>query len=202
MEAHLGAGKRAYESATRHFWNFGRLSPVLKIEIIKDDGAIVRATDQDLAKRQQHDAIYYHLKVKNINPRYVAKNCRVLVREIRRKATSNKFIPHPLPAALQMRWPFHNPAERVPLLSINREQEVDFISMKRDGVRVEAYHTPASTPFTLNKDESVKIYLEAVADNYTPEKLRIFQVTWNEKRQIAAEIEDEKRHLIIEEVNE
>jgi hypothetical protein len=80
-------------------------------------------------------------------------------------------------------------------MDVNNSEIVDFASLDAEGFWLETYFTPSSKPFKLKKNETAKILLELVAENFTPKRFHAFEVYWDGTWNESPDIVRAKKHL-------
>ena len=123
--------------------------------------------------------VYYHLKVQNRRPWSVAKNCRVLLKQIDVRGPDQEFNRAPLVVPLQFVWA---PAELTSaLVDITREHVLDFIRLKEndDTAYPVLYGYPNEFRGLLTANGAIRYGLEVAADGVFDSRLYVFEVAWN-----------------------
>lgn len=143
--------------------------------------------------------IYYHLKVVNKRTWAIAKNCKVLLRALYKKSTSNKFQEVKIFVPPQFVWA---PAEITqPSVEISTEQILDFgrLIEKDDSFRPVLYSYPNNFQGYVKANETLRYALEIKADGFRAKHLQVFEVTWDGIW--AGDLVKMGNHLIIKEID-
>lgn len=155
------------------------------------------STHPDLNDRR---VIFYHLKVVNLRPWSPARNCRVLLRAVFKRAPNQEFVRLPMAVPAQFVWA---PAELTPpAIPLSKEQILDF------GILIEGFDHFAPKLYSyandfqgqVHRDETIRYSLEITADGYDAPRYQVFEVawdgTWSDK------LDQMERSLIIREVTD
>ena len=125
------------------------------------------------------ESFYYYLNVVNSRRWALARNCRVLLREIYRRGPDHQFRAAPVPVPPQFVWA---PAELTPIvINLAGEQVLDFGRVVEGASRFEPvlYSYPNDFQGFLSPDEAVRYRLEAVADGSPVGPSHVYEVAWN-----------------------
>lgn len=123
--------------------------------------------------------IYYHLKVVNSRPWSPAKNCRVLLRAIWRRAPNQQFVTLPMVVPSQFVWA---PAQLTPpSIALSNEHIFDF------GMIIEGFDHFAPVLYAYGNDfagrvqkgQAIRYALEIVADGFIAPNYHVFEVAWD-----------------------
>ena len=126
-------------------------------------------------------SIFYHLKVVNARSTVSAKNCRVLLKKIWRKAPNGAFQEATLTVPLTFFWA---PSEITPpYITLVKEQIIDFgiLIEGQDNFRPVLISITNNFQGLVRANEVVRFGLEIVSDNFVSPHLQIFEVAWNGK---------------------
>ena len=146
--------------------------PILKIEKHNLRGSLTTFTG---GKK----VIYYHLKVINKRNWVIAKNCRIILREMYKKLPNGDFKRLTLNVYPQLVW--SNPTITPLFVDLTNEQVFDFGNLSEDSDNFKPVLYLYANDFEgfLKKDESIRYALEIVADGFKMKKYQIFEVSWN-----------------------
>ncbi len=126
--------------------------------------------------------IYYHLKVTNKRKWSVARNCRVLLKQISRRGPDGEFRRLPFYVPRQFMW---GPSESTStVIDLSDEQLLDFGFINEgEGQKFQPtlYSIPNLFEGYVGPNESVRYSLEIVADGFKGKEYRVFEVAWNGK---------------------
>lgn len=165
------------------------IPPKLKIELHNTKGELI-------IYGEEKKTIFYHLKVVNYRKWSPAKNCQVLLKEIKTKLHDSKFSSNPLTVQRNFHW---TPADlKTPAISFYDEAVFDFVKIEFHKSTIE----PCLNRYYFNfegyieKDE-VKRYVIQIKGDNIPMNKQTFQVSWD-----GVWPEASQTHLIIEEITE
>lgn len=166
-------------------------------------GNVTTATEIDTRTGsiiRSYRAIYYHLRVENSRRWTVAKNCRVLLREVYKRGPDGEFRRLPLVVPLQYVW---SPAEWSPAFkSVSDHEVLDFgsISEITNRFNPKFYVTSANFEGYVEANEVVRYGLSIVSDNFVSPNLQVFEVAWNGR--FSENLDEMSRNLNIREVTD
>lgn len=144
--------------------------------------------------------IFYHLKVVNLRPWAPARNCRVLLRAMFKRASNQEFVRLPMAVPAQFVWA---PAELTPpSIPLSREQILDFgiLLEGSDHFVPKLYSYANDFQGRVHKDEVIRYSLEITADGYSTPQYQEFEVAWDGIW--SDNLDKMERSLIIREVTE
>lgn len=179
------------------------LGPQLSLVPHNFRGNVTTATETDIRTGsiiRKYTVIYYHLRVENSRRWAVAKNCRVLLREVYKREPNGEFRRLPLVVPLHYVW---SPAEWSPALkSVSDNEVLDFGSISEISNRFNPkfYVTSANFEGYVKANEVIRYGLSIVADNFVSPNLQIFEVGWNGK--FSENLDEMSRNLNIKEVTD
>jgi hypothetical protein len=137
---------------------------------------------------------FYYLKIKNLKPLNLAKNCRLILHSAR-KYINNKEVQVKIFVPLQFIW---IPSETTPyLINITEKGTVDFGKIFKGW----SSYSPCLNVYPNNFDgyvyqnEKVIYYIKIEADNFYSEKIYEIEVSWDGVWD--DDIEEMKKHLIV-----
>jgi len=140
--------------------------------------------------------IHYHLRVMNKRKWSVAKNCRVLLKQISRQGPDGNFQPIPFNVPRQFIWA---PAESTPsLIDLSGEHLLDFgLISEAEGQLFQPtlYSYPNNFQGSVGANEAVKYSLEVVADGFNSKEYHVFEVAW--KGKWSDNLDDMARNLVV-----
>ena len=140
---------------------------------------------------------FYNLKVIN-QTHFSLKNCRVFLKEIRKKGPDDSYDKIPLSVPHQFIW---SPGGFEPKeILINKEQIFDFGSIRKgsDCWKPELYWRANNFNGDVKQGEVIRYILEVDAEGMTSEIKQIYEVAWNGKW--SEKLEEMKLNLKIHEV--
>ncbi|MFA7254552.1 MAG: hypothetical protein WC133_00435 [Candidatus Omnitrophota bacterium] len=105
---------------------------------------------------------YYHLRVKNLKPKVLAKNVRILVKQVQ---LTNPGAVRELHPPRQLTWAPAELGELAP--SFSRERTVDLICVTRTNAQVVLVSAAFSGEHIIDWGRDATILLEVVADNFS-----------------------------------
>jgi len=166
-------------------------------------GNVTTATETEIRTGfiiRSYKAIYYHLRVENSRRWAVAKNCRVLLREVYKREPNGEFQRLPLVVPLHYVW---SPREWSPAFkSVSDNEVLDFgsISEISDRFNPKFYVTSANFEGYVEANEVVRYGLSIVADNFVSPNLQVFEVAWDGR--FSENLDEMSRSLNIREITE
>ncbi len=124
--------------------------------------------------------IRYHLKVINDKPKYPAKNCRVLLKEIHSLGQDGMFHKDDFPIPRQFKWA---PSPSTPyLVTVHKEQILDLgqLSLENETSFIPIiFDLPNLFPGFIEANETKEYHLVIAADNFASSKDYVLRITWN-----------------------
>ena len=167
-------------------------SPKLMLEPYNLRGTVTRFTGGPRV-------IYYHLRVVNTRQWSIAKNCRIILRELYKRLPNNDFEKVPIFVPPQFVWA---PAEMTPpVVELSTQQILDFgrIVENDKSFQPVLYSYPNDFQEFVNANEAVRYALEIKADGFSAKHLQVFEVAWNGKW--SDNLDVMSRNLTIKEVD-
>jgi hypothetical protein len=124
-------------------------------------------------------SFYYHLKVVNVRPWLVVRECRVLLVGMERRGPDNEFHPIEFPVPLQFIWAPELAGETY--VTVTKERVFDFgrIIKGQKGFEPRLTTYPISFSGLVKSGEAVRYHIEIDAANYAPRCHTIMQVAWD-----------------------
>jgi hypothetical protein len=122
--------------------------------------------------------IYYHMKVVNDRPWFMAKNCQVRLTGISLIGPNNQPIPMPNPVPQTFVW---SPAGLIPATTnIAREQIFDFGRVAEGAQEFEPvlYFYPNNFQGRVGAGQTVRYTLEVVGENLLKSHIQVFEAAW------------------------
>ncbi len=168
------------------------IPPLLKINLLNTRGELTKYSGSGTP------VIFYHLKVINSRPWSIAKNCRVLLKEIRIELPNGQFKSLALNSNPSFKW---TPAESTPqAINLVKEHAFDFGSLAQGSTTFnpEINIIPNNFQGYLSAGQKVRYSLQPTADNYLSENYQVFEVAWN--GHWSNDLDVMSRNLIITEV--
>jgi hypothetical protein len=129
--------------------------------------------------KQGSRVIYYHLKVINSRPWFLARNCQVRLVGISSRGPDNQFRPLGNPVPQTFVW---SPAGFVPMAAnIAKEQIFDFGRILEGGQEFEPvlYSYPLNFEGRINANQAVRYTLDVVGENVSKTSPIVLEVAWN-----------------------
>jgi len=140
--------------------------------------------------------IFYNLKVVNRRSWIPARNCRVILKQVRKRAPNGEFQPIP---SYSVPMPFvWAPAELTPpMITVVRDQVVDFGCLPKNAehFRPCLYIYPNDFQGFVGPDEAARYFLEVVSDDFVSRKHLVVEVAWD--GEWTDKLDDMKRHLVV-----
>jgi hypothetical protein len=165
--------------------------PKLRFVLHNTRGTVTRIT-------QGPRVIYYHLKIVNSRPWFLAKNCQVRLIDISQRGPDNNFRPVPNPVPPTFVW---SPAGFVPVATnISKEQIFDFGRVTEGGQEFEPvlHFYPNNFQGRIGANQAIRYALEVVGDNVSKVAALVLEVAWN--GQWTDNLDIMSRNLTIQEV--
>ena len=162
-------------------------------------GTLTKFSSAD-PKMDGRRVIYYYLKVVNSRPWSPARNCRVLLRGILRRAPNQEFVPLPMVVPPQFVWA---PAQLTPPeITLSKEQMVDFgrLTDGFDYFEPTLYFYANDFRGRVKSQEAIRYVLEIVADGFVASKYQVFEVAWDGKW--SENLDEMGQSLTIREIHE
>ncbi len=146
--------------------------PKLKFVLYDTRGTVTRFT-------QGEKVIYYHLKIANTRPWFLARNCQVRLVGISQRGPDNNFRPVPNPVPPTFVW---SPAGFFPIATnISKEQIFDFGRVAEGGKEFEPvlHFYPNNFQGRIIASQAIRYTLEVVGDNVSNVAPLVLEVAWN-----------------------
>jgi hypothetical protein len=83
----------------------------------------------------------------------------------------------------------------IPAVNINDHEDVDFASLDSQQFHLEAYFVPSSLGTVLEPKQTIRIQIEAIAENYTPRKMQELEIYWDGEWDPNAPVMRDKHHF-------
>lgn len=125
-----------------------------------------------------HRVIYYHLRIINQKPVIVQK-CRIFLKKIQKLKANGQFEDITLSVPPRYIW---TPSETSPEgVDIIMERIIDFGYIIDNDKEFKLTVTPILNSFrgNLSKNETIRYFIETVAENYHPRKFFCIEVFWD-----------------------
>jgi hypothetical protein len=160
-------------------------APRLTVELAAPIGSFVPINPlPGIAVAQSRIAFYVHARVVNKRRWVTAKNCRVLLREIRERSADGQFRSIPLSVPLRYVW---SPSEATgPVVDIPVDHYFDFGHIVHPPLPgPEHLFTPVLYSYSNNfrgfvsRGQCLRFVLRVQADNYTRDDPVVIEVEWN-----------------------
>ncbi len=155
--------------------------PQLNIEFINPYGDLTKwDVKNKKGKKVKKDVIFYHLVVTN-KSLCVARRCAVYLRKIEKKKPDGKIEDIPLNVPHQFKWAISDNASRFIDIHKCLEWSIDFGYIFCDSKKFvpRFFWTGFNFKGCLEEGETIRYYLQIVADNYYSKEWHQFEVYWN-----------------------
>jgi hypothetical protein len=146
--------------------------PKLRIVLYNTGGTVTRFN-------QGQRVIYYHLKVVNSRPWFLAKNCQVRLVGISQRGPDNQFRPLPNPVPPTFVW---SPAGFIPVATnISKEQIFDFGRVVEGAQEFEPvlHFYPNNYQGRIGANQAIRYTLEVVGENVSKTGPLVLEAAWN-----------------------
>jgi hypothetical protein len=141
--------------------------------------------------------LYHHITVRNLRRWSPAKQVRLLVVGLAKRAPDGAFLPEPLAAPLPLTWAFTGGQERMPSVDRRDVCEFGFLGEHADRFRLATGTFPDDFRGFVLAGEAMRVEVIASARNFRSRRPLTIEVSWDGGW---ADVREMHRHLAVREV--